>query len=219
MSPEDFAQRHPSLFHVTDPDAWPGILRHGLLPTRDLLSLFAVAPADRAALERRRRPIGVRLHHPEHGTAVLNDNLPLSEAALLRCLDDRLSPEDWLLMLNARVFFWCSETDVARLVGARLNRNRPRLVLELDTLSLLRAAAGRVELAAINTGSTIRKPARRGLSTFTPLARHAYRDWQRLRGGLDRPREVTVVGAVAGIARHLRATRITAGEAVARNEG
>ncbi len=92
-------------------------------------------------------------------------------------------------------------------------------MLTLDAASLLKAGGDRAELAAINTGSTIRKPARRGSATFTPLARHSYREWQRLRGGLDRPREVTVVGTVTDVARHLRATRITAGEATARRDG
>ncbi len=203
MSPEDFAARHPLLYHVTDPDALPNILRHGLLPTRDLLTLFEVSAAARAAIERQRRPAGVRLHHPRHGTAVITDNRPLSMNVLARCLDDGLTPEDWLLRLNSRVFFWCDPASVERLLAARLNRGRPRLVLVFDAVSLLRATGERAELTAINTGSTIRKAARRGLSTFTPLARHSYGDWQRLRGGLDRPKELTVTGGVADVGCHL----------------
>ena len=203
MTPEDFASRHKHLYHVTDPAALPSILAHGLLPTSALLTLFDVPAAERAAIERRRRPAGVRLHHPRHGTAAITDNLPLSEAALARCLDDGLAPEDWLLLLNVRVFFWCDEASLGRLLGARLNRNRFRLVLVLDARGLLRDHGDRAELAAINTGSTIRKPARRGFATFTPLARYPYEEWRRLRGGLDRVKEVTVVGGVgcgAGVA-------------------
>lgn len=188
---------------MTDPAALPSILAHGLLPTSALLTLFDVPANERAAIERRRRLAGVQLHHPRHGTAAITDNLPLSEAALARCLDDGLSPEDWLLLLNARVFFWCDEASLGGLLGARLNRDRPRLVLVLDALGLLRDHGERAELAAINTGSTIRKPARRGLATFTPLARHGYRAWQRLRGGSDKVREVTVVGGVADIRPYL----------------
>ncbi len=193
---------------MTDPDALPSILRHGLLPTRDLLTLFAVPTAERVAIEQQRRPVGVRLHHPLHGTAVITDNRPLSTEALARCLDDGLTPADWLLRLNSRVFFWCDPASVERLLAARLNRGRPRLVLVLDTLSLLRATGDRAELAAINTGSTIRKAARRGLSTTTPLALHSYGEWQRLRGGLDRPKELTVLGGVTDIGRHLLRRRL-----------
>lgn len=203
MSPEDLAAVHPRLYHVADPGALPGILRHGLLPTSGLLTLFEVPEAERRAIERRRRPESVRLTHPEHGEAVITDNLPLSEAALEACLDDGLTPADWLLLLNSRVFFWPDEEGLARLLGARLNRNRDRLVLVLDTLGVARRHHRRMELSAINTGSTIRRPARRGLSTFTPLGRHGCEAWRRLRGGRDRIREVTVVGGVADVGEHL----------------
>jgi hypothetical protein len=208
------AAKHPRLYHVADPGALPGILRHGLLPTSDLLSLFEVPSADRHAIERRRRPASVPLRHPVHGEAVVTDNLPLSEAALALCLDDGLAPGDWLALLNSRVFFWPDEEGLGRLLGARLNRNRERLVLVLDTLGLARRHQRRMELAAINTGSTIRRPARRGLSTFVPLLRHDYEAWRRLRGGLDRIREVTVVGGVPDAAEHLIEHRFVAGRGV-----
>lgn len=213
MSPDDLAARHPRLYHVAEPGALPGIVRHGLLPTSTLLSLFEVAPADRPAIERRRRPIGVPLTHPVHGEAVINDNVPLSETALVACLDDGLAPADWLAILNRRVFFWPDEESLAGLRGARLNRDRDRLVLVLDKVSLARRHGERMELAAINTGSTIRRPARRGLSTFTPLHRHDYETWRRLRCGRDRIREVTVVGGVTEVADHLIAQFTASGRA------
>lgn len=213
MSPEDLAARHPRLYHVADPNALQGILRHGLLPTSGLLSLFEVPSAERHAIERRRRPAGVPLSHPAHGEAVITDNLPLSETALESCLDDGLAPGDWLAILNSRVFFWPDREGLTKLLGARLNRRRDRLVLVLDALSLAKRHRGRMELSAINTGSTIRRPARRGLSTFVPLGLHDYETWRRLRGGLDRIREVTVVGGVADIADHLVEHYIAPGRA------
>lgn len=203
MSPEDVAARHPRLYHLTEPGALTGILRHGLLPTHDLLTLFEVAEADRPSIERQRRPASVVLTHRVHGRATITDNLPLSMAALAVCLDDGLAPEDWLRILNGRVFFWADRDGLATLMGARLNRRRDRLVLVLDTLGVARQAGARMELSAINSGATIRRPARRGLHTFTPLDRHSYEEWRRLRGKLDRVREVTVVGGVFKVADHL----------------
>ena len=203
MSPEDLAARHPRLYHLTEPDALPGILRHGLLPTHQLLTLFEVADADRRAIERQRRPASVRLTHPVHGRATITDNAPLSTAALATCLDDGLLPEDWLHILNERVFFWPDEAGLAALLGARLNRSPERAVLVLATMSVARRTQGRMELSAINSGATIRRPARRGLSTFTPLERHSFEAWRRLRGGRDSVREVTVVGGVTDIVDHL----------------
>lgn len=207
MTPDELAARHPRLFHVTEPGAWASIRRFGLLSTSRLLDLFELDVGARRVLETHRRPEAVGLSHPSHGDIVLNDNLPLSEAALASCLDDGLKPADWLRMLNARVFFWADEDGLSRLLGAKANRGRSRDVLVVDTLSLARTHADRMELCPINSGATLRKPARRGLSTFTPLAANAYDDWRRLRGKRDRILEVVVRGGVTDIERHVLEVR------------
>ena len=211
MSPEDLARRHPRLFHQTAPEAWPTIREHGLLPAVELVRR---ARADLAGLTRAPRPAGVELQ-TDFGQATINDNIPLSVAALGHCLDDGLSPADWCAMLAERVFFWTSEVGLARLRGARTNRNRARLVLEVDTLSLARAHGERIELSPINSGSTIRKAARRGLHTFAPLQDFAdYGDWaeQRMRLGhvqsRDTAREITVRGGIPDIAAHVVERRL-----------
>jgi hypothetical protein len=203
MTPEDLARLHPRLYHVTEPDAWDGLQRHGLLPTDALLTLFDVSEAERLRLTTTRRPLPVALSHPDHGRAILNDNIPLTEGALATCLDDGLTPADWLRMLNARVFFWPDEDGVATLLGARFNRGKFKEVLAFDTARLVRAHAERVELCPINSGATIRKPARRGLSTFTPMLAMSFRNWRQMRGGRDRIREVVVRGGVPDIADYL----------------
>jgi uncharacterized protein DUF7002 len=202
MTPEELASRHPKLYHVTRPGAWEAISTFGLMPASALLERFEEDQQRRIDLATRRRPAEVELAHPAHGTMILNDNLPLSERALAACLDDGLTPQDWLRMLNERVFFWVDESRVARLLGARMNRARSREVLVFDTLGLVSAHAARVEISPINSGSTLRKPARRGLATFTPVLAKSYREWRRQRGGNDRIVEVTVRGGVADIKRY-----------------
>ena len=204
MTPEELASRHPRLFHLTLPSNLPGIERHGLLPATALLTLHG-GPA---GLERIRRPAAVPLPHPVYGTATLNDQSPMTEAALARCLDDGLVPGDWLATLNRRVFFWADAAGLNRLLHARANRGRAVRVLEVDTLALAQAYAEQIELSAINSGATIRRPARRGLTTFTPMLRHSYADWRRLRGGLDKVLEVTVVGGVPDAARFISLVRV-----------
>ena len=169
MSPEELAALYPRLYHVTSSEAWPFIERHSLLSASELLELFGENAARRTELTTRRRPVQVLLHHPLHGIAVLTDNVPLIERSLAACLDDALTPGQWLAMLNARVFFWPDRGGVDRLLDARTNRGRTRQVLVFQTLELVRAHAGRVEISPINSGSTIHKPARRGLTTHTPL--------------------------------------------------
>ena len=212
MTPEDLSARHPRLFHVTEPGAAASIRRLGLLSTSRLLDMFELPETERAALELQRRPRAVPLHHPRYGRAVLNDNLPLSERGLASCLDDGLTPTDWLRMLNDRVFFWADAEGLARLLTARVNRDRAREVLVLDTLGLARAHADQVELCAINSGATLRRPARRGLATFSPLATYSYDQWRRLRGRLDRIREVVVRGGVPDIDRYVLEVRTIRGD-------
>lgn len=207
MTPEELSARHPFLFHVTLPGAWDGIRARGLLPTSRLLDIFEVAGAERERIERARRPAAVPVHHPHHGTVVINDQLPMTEAALAKCLDGGLSPADWLALLNRRVFFWCDDEGLARLLGARANRARSLDVLVIDTLPLARAYADKIELCPINSGATLRKPARRGPATFTPLLELSYEGWSRKRGRRDRILEVTVVDGVPDIARYVREVR------------
>ena len=203
MTPEELAERHTHLFHVTLPGAWTSIRARGLLPTSRLLDLFEIEGEERDRLERRRRPAAVSINHPRHGTAVLNNQSPMTEAALAKCLDDGLTPGDWLATLNHRVFFWCDEAGLSRLLGARANRARALEVLVADTLSLAHAHAGRIEISPINSGATLRRPARRGLATFTPMLELSYAGWSRKRGGHDRILEVTVLDGVPDIARHV----------------
>jgi hypothetical protein len=203
VTAEELAELHPRVFHVTTPGAWASIARYGLLSTAVLLDLFEVDDARRAELTTRRRPKEVPISHPVRGEAVINDNLPLSERALETCLDDGLQPADWLQALNKRVFFWADESGLQRLLAARMNRGRMREVLVVDTLGLASAYADRMEICPINSGATIRKPARRGLSTFTPLGAMDYTAWRKRRGGRDRILEVVVRGGVPDIARYL----------------
>lgn len=203
MSPEELAKRHPRLYHVTEAGSWPSIKRHGLLSTSSLLDLFEVKGEDRKCLETQRRPACVPLVHPDHGRVILNDNVPLVEKALEKCLEEGLSSSDWMQILNARVFFWGTEERLQNLLNAKLNRGRKKEVLVVDALSLASAYAEKIELCAINSGVTFRKAARRGPSTFTPLLKHSYSEWSSLRGKKDSIQEVTVLGGIPDIAAYV----------------
>ena len=196
MNHEDLANLHPKLYHVTHPDAWPLIQRHGLLSTAAALDEFKVDGTTRQEILEGCRPDEVPIDRPNGDRIFINDNKPMSEKALLKCLDDGLSPLDWLAILNQRVFFWCTEDGLGRMLNAKMNQSRPHLVLTIDTLSLAKAYEPSIEICAINSGSTIRKPARRGLSTFTPLGEMTYADWRKKRGMSDTILEVTVLDRV-----------------------
>ena len=205
MTPEELATLHPRLYHTTDAANLDGILRHGLLATHGILDLFGVPPAERETFVRQRRPDRVRLERPDGGVAVITDNGPLHMASLASCLDDGLTPADWCAKLNERVFFWVDERSLHRLVNAAASRERDRVALVFDTSRLAHVYAGQIELSPINSGSTLRKPARRGEATFTPLLRYSYAEWRRLRqqrGEKTTPdsiKEVTVLGGIQDV--------------------
>ncbi len=203
MSPEELAVRCPTLYHVTTPGAWQTTKLHGLLTTTHILDLFQVETTVRADLETRSRRSEVALTHAQYGQIILNDNRPLSESALLKCLDDDLTAAQWLQMLNARVFFWPNPKALQNHLHAKLNRQRTREVIVIDTLEFAKAHAKRIELSPINSGATLRKAARRGLKTFTPLERYSFREWRRLRQGYDNIREIAVRGSIIDIARYV----------------
>ncbi len=204
MTPAALASLHPRLYHLTRPDAVPGILRHGLLPPLALLDLFG-ADAASHAMVLARRAVSVPLTHEDHGQAVISDNAPLDDKRLAAVLDDGLSPDDWRRMLAERVFLWPTEAHALHLAGARLYRHEPRAILILDTLSLASAHTDRMAISPINSGQTLYVPARRGRSTFAPLLDTDYEAWRRARGvkAPDRIKEVTVTGGVPDLQRHL----------------
>ncbi|MDZ4323201.1 MAG: hypothetical protein U1A05_03845, partial [Alphaproteobacteria bacterium] len=179
------------------------IKQNGLLSTTRLLDLFEIDKEKRIIIEEKRRPSSLVIEHSRYGRAIINDNLPLNEKSLANCLDHGLTPADWLRVLNSRVFFWASKEGLDRLLGARLNRNRVREILVVDTLSLAKAYADHIELCPINSGATIRKAARRGLNTFSPLGHYSFNEWSRLRGQRDHIHEITVRDAVPDIANHI----------------
>ncbi|MGB3455957.1 MAG: hypothetical protein WBG08_06810 [Litorimonas sp.] len=204
MTPEDLAARHPRLYHQTAPGAWASVRAQGLIPTAEMLHRLRLPPEQIDALTRHPRPHTIHFLDTPFGQVEINDNRPLSHAALSRCLDDGLSPQDWCAMLAERVFFWADERrGLSRLLNAKMNRDRARDVLVIDTLSFATAERPRIELSPINSGSTIRKPARRGLRTFTPMQDVAdYRTWRGLRGKSDTVLKV-VVPVMVTVAPHV----------------
>lgn len=205
MEPEDVARRHPRLFHLTDPESESGIRQHGLLSTEALIKKFErSAPAQDEFLARI-RTTSISLHHPDVGRAVITDNTPLNGKKLAACLDDGLTPEDWMRLLNRRVFFWPNLKHLQTLKGARLNRYRRRIVLVFDTAALVQCYYEQTEIAPINTGSPLYNPVRRGRATFTPIKGISYESWRRMRGlkSLDKIKEVTVLGGIPDASRFI----------------
>jgi hypothetical protein len=157
---------------MAEDESWESIHKHGLLSTSALLDRFEVEGEERLAIESARRPEMMRVEHPEHGVARVRDNKPMQEKALKRCLLE-MTPREWYENLNRRVFFWVERKRLLKLLGARAYRDRPHLVLEVETAGLLERHAERVSLSPINSGATFALgPASRGPNTFRRIAEH-----------------------------------------------
>jgi hypothetical protein len=157
---------------MAEDESWESIHKHGLLSTSALLDRFEVEGEERLAIESARRPEMMRVEHPEHGVARVRDNKPMQEKALKRSLLE-MTPREWYENLNRRVFFWVERKRLLKLLGARAYRDRPHLVLEVETAGLLERYAERVSLSPINSGATFALgPASRGPNTFRRIAEH-----------------------------------------------
>ena len=173
--------KHSRIYHMTEASNWTSIRHHGLLSTSRLLNLAGLDGDERYDLERRQR---LRARQLSNG-AVIRDQLPVSPAALERCLASGLVPEDWYVELNRRAFFW--------LDPRRLNRQRracgssPQIVLTVDAHCLLSRYARRAALTPINTGNARRSPARRGRETFVPFDKWRESGWSWEAAALQTP--------------------------------
>lgn len=189
MDPGRLAARFPRLYHMAHFGSWPSIERHGLLSTSRLLDVFEIHGRERDRIESRWRSTSIRIEHPEHGQAVVRDQLPLRPDLLQRCLTDGMTPEDWYRTLNAHVFFWVDEPHLKTLLNARAYRELPQTILVLDTARLLERHLPAVRLSSINSGSILRGGAPRGRETFLPVADHTQ----------SRLVELCVTGAVTDV--------------------
>lgn len=215
MTEAEVCTTYPRLWHMAEDGAWPAIQARGLLSTSALLDLYGVNGEDRERLEARRRPKATVLRADGLPDAILRDQGPLSESKLAACLDDGMSPADWLRLLNGQVYFWLSTRRLQKLLASRAYRGRPHTVLTIDTLSLFRSHAAAIRLSPINSGATVHRAARRGLSTFRSPADYPYRERRALAGRDGAIAELTVMGGVTDIVDHVLAVDRVNGDAEA----
>ncbi|AUX45904.1 hypothetical protein SOCE26_074040 [Sorangium cellulosum] len=194
---ETLAMLYPRLYHMAEAGSWPGIMRHGLLSTSALLDLFEFHGPKRDAIESAHRPKSLTITHPVHGRAVIRDQKPMSDKALLRALGGSLSPTEWYRLLNGMVFFWLTEKRLKRLLEAVEYRDKGQTVLTIDTARLLERHEHRVRLSPMNSGNTRPYPHPRGRDTFLPLSEYPFES--RRKRGLEPAVELTVEYSVPDI--------------------
>lgn len=193
---------YPRIFHMAEASAWEGIQRHGLLSTGALVDLFETPDPRRRRLLSERRPDMTAVRHDVHGTALIRDNGPLNEKKLAACLTDMTVPE-FLRLINSKVFFWPTQKRLDTLFAASAYRDRPHLILTVDTASLLGAHADRVTLSPINSGATVHDAPKRGSETFKSIVDYDFEYWRTKRSRQTAVAEICVDHSVPDITRHL----------------
>jgi hypothetical protein len=180
MRVEDLLAYFPRLYHMAEANTWESVRRHGLLSTTAILDAFEIDGQRRIQIESCHRPESVSISHPKHGTAVIRDQKPMSDAGLRKCLQG-MTPREWYEILNRKVFFWLTRERLLGLLSARPYRHRKHCVLTLDTSRMLERHLPHITLSPINSGCTLFKPQPRGPQTFLPVGSYKFDDWAQKR--------------------------------------
>ncbi len=170
-------------FHLADAENWPSIQRDGLWSTDALIKRAGLRGKSAAPFRSYRSQ---RMQLPSG--AWIRDQRPMPPAALARCLDSGLDPDDWYALVNAKVFFW--------LAAERLDRHRaacgprPQVVMVIDLPALLARHGARASVTPFNVGNARRNAAARGRRTFVPIETWRATRWlaERRAGQAMRPR-------------------------------
>jgi hypothetical protein len=196
VTPQELSKHYPCIYHMAHRDSWTGIQRHGLLCTEALLELFEVSAEERASILNQQRRKCFSIKHATHGTAVVRDQKPLIRSRLEPKLKD-CSFQQWLTMLNSRVFFWLSTARLQTLMCAAEYCADQHVVLVLNTLRLATDFQQSITLAPMNTGNTRPIAHARGLSTFSRMVDYPFEERRQKR--LELIMELAVEGGVRNI--------------------
>ncbi|MER5806285.1 DUF7002 family protein [Streptomyces mirabilis] len=198
MDPERLVREHPRLFHMAHDGSWPSIREHGLLSTRALVDLYAPPSELRSAVLDGVRRTSVVLERHGLDRVVLRDQGPLK--FLDACLAPGTTAQEFLDLLNGRVFFWLSRSRLQRLLGAARYRSQAQTVLQFDTAEVLARYGKQVQLAPFNTGSMHVPPPHspvRGRDAFRDVEDYPFDHWRAKRGNSgDAVVELTIPTAV-----------------------
>lgn len=103
MDIEVFVKKRPTLYHLTDKRNLEHILAEGFKSTKALVEEAKLKNGKEFLTSR--RPDHYELKTDKKSTFI-RDQQPISEKVLRRSLEEGCSYEDFLLILNSRIFFW-----------------------------------------------------------------------------------------------------------------
>lgn len=195
-------EKYPQLFHMATAGSWESIRENGLWTTDHIARTSGLPTDEISRIAEQHRPESIHIEHPTLGAVTIRDQKALRPIWARDLIVD-MTLEQWVQLLNGRVFFWLHPKRLAGLLGARAYKKLEQDVVVIDTASLLRAHADRIELSPMNSGATPQKNSlTRGSATFQTIADYPW--LERRRGRTDQTAlvELCVVGGVPDLSTH-----------------
>ena len=208
---EELIHNCPKLYHMAERNSWPAIQKEGLLSTSALLDRYEISGSLRTSIEEKRRPKSVQINNPSLPSAVIRDQIPMTDKGLQSSLPNNITPTDWYKLLNSKVFFWLTKERLFTLTGARSYRDREHDVLEVCTHSLIKAYREKIWLCRMNSGCTEPWRHSRDYSIFSRICSCPYSYWKK-RSGKYPVVELAVDYAVPDIENYVSAIHVAKGK-------
>lgn len=207
MDQAELIEKYPRLFHMATAGSWDSIREHGLWTTQQIAHTSGLAPEEIRTLAELHRPRSVALDHPVLGPVIIRDQAALRPVfAPGRIVG--MTMEEWIQVLNQRVFFWLHPARLQGLLGATRYKRLEQDVVVVDTASLVAAHSDRIELSPINSGATIQLNAPlRGARTFQPIQEFPFAERRRGRTLQTTIAELSVVDGVPDLRDHVIAVQ------------
>jgi len=173
MDINKFIINRPTLYHLTNENNLPIILKHGrIYSTNSLIEMSS--NLDYYPIKRQRRPNHITID--VNGDMIsIRDQRPISEKALQKCLTNNWTCADFYEFLNNRVFTWPTLDRLHRHYERYKNENP--IIIALDTALLFETNPNPL-FSRLNSGATRANsylggvPPSRGKETFLPA--HLY---------------------------------------------
>ena len=169
MDLEQFIDKIPFVYHLTDIQNIKNIFKQKrLISTVNIFDVAGFSINDERLFKRRKEHLVLESNLKYN----IRDQRPLTKA-LNNCLIDDCTAEEFIYLLNKRVFFWPNLRRLEIHYG-RYKNETPK-ILKFDTASIVELNKKRIELSRINSGATRcsgtlgGRAAARGKSTFVKI--------------------------------------------------
>lgn len=175
MEIEKFIAKNIFLYHLTDSRNWEIIKRTGmLLSAESIVNRSSLTRIEKEAILQNRRPFHKTIEI-ENVSYHLRDQRPISETNLKKSLSNGWTVEQFISLLNTKVFFW---PNLKRLWShySRYKDEEP-IILKVSTKRMF-DINNHVEFCRLNSGATRSNhylggaPPSRGLETFAPASEY-----------------------------------------------